>query len=156
MYNQWTKHFMSIAHLTASKSKDTSTKVGAVFTDFENTQLSSGYNGLPRGIEYIPERLERPLKYKYFEHAERNAIYNAVRKGIPLMDSTLYVTSFPCSDCARAIIQSGCTRVVYEANPELEARWAEDMAVASQMLNEARITVSRRNFDYETGIPRGK
>lgn len=139
MSKTWVQHFMEVAKLTSEKSKDTSTKVGAVITDFEHTQLSSGYNGLPRGVQYIPERLERPLKYKYFEHAERNAIYNAVRNGVPLRDSKLYVTSFPCTDCARAIIQSGINHVYYLENPELESRWGDDMSIAAQMLGEAGV-----------------
>lgn len=142
MAKTWVQHFMEVAKLTAEKSSDTSTKVGAVFTDFENTQLTSGYNGLPRGVQYIPERLERPLKYKYFEHAERNAIYNAVRKGIALLGSRLYVTAFPCTDCARAIIQSGATQIFYEQNPELEARWKEDMLEAKAMLLEAGVEIT--------------
>jgi len=141
---------MDIARLTAEKSHDPSTKVGAVFVDYENTQLASGYNGLPTGVQYIPERLERPLKYKYFEHAERNAMYNAVRTGTSLRDSVLYVTAFPCTDCARGIIQSGTVLVKYLANPELEARWAEDMEIARQMLHEARVGIQ---VLYEDSIP---
>jgi dCMP deaminase len=74
---------------------------------------STGYNSLPRGIrDDVPERLERPTKYLWMEHAERNAIYNAARCGTPLEGCTLYVEIMPCMDCARAIVQAGIREVI--------------------------------------------
>jgi len=74
---------------------------------------TTGYNSLPRGIrDDVPERLERPTKYLWMEHAERNAIYNAARCGTPLEGCTLYVDIMPCMDCGRALVQAGIREVV--------------------------------------------
>jgi dCMP deaminase len=109
----WDSYFTSMAELVASKSKDRSTKVGCVIVGPSNEVRSTGYNGFCRGIDDALEaRHCRPEKYLWTEHAERNAIYNAARNGIRLEDCTLYSTVFPCSDCARGIIQSGIKRVV--------------------------------------------
>lgn len=102
--------FMADAEAFANNhSKDKSTKVGALIVKNDGTPLSWGYNGFPRGANDNDEkRHERPLKYLWTEHAERNAIYNAARSGIELAGSRLYVTTLiSCPDCARAIIQAG-------------------------------------------------
>jgi dCMP deaminase len=109
----WDSYFTLMAKLVASKSKDRSTKVGCVIVGPSNEVRSTGYNGFCRGIDDdVEARHCRPEKYLWTEHAERNAIYNAARNGIRLEDCTLYSTVFPCSDCARGIIQSGIKRVV--------------------------------------------
>ena len=109
----WDSYFTSMAKLVASKSKDRSTKVGCVIVGPSNEVRSTGYNGFCRGIDdNVEARHCRSEKYLWAEHAERNAIYNAARNGIRLEDCTLYSTIFPCSDCARGIIQSGIRRVV--------------------------------------------
>src|SRR3972149_4666305 len=105
---KWPEFFFALAALAAKKSKDRSTKIGAVVVGPDNEVRSLGYNGFPRGInDDVEERHRRPAKYLWSEHAERNAIYNAVRAGICLRGCTMYVHSHPCVDCARAIIQSG-------------------------------------------------
>lgn len=106
----WNEYFFKMADLVSEKSKDESTKVGCVIVGPEHEVRSTGYNGIPRNVndtQEKPERHERPEKYYWYEHAERNAIYNAARNGIPLNDCTMYVTMYPCADCARGIIQSG-------------------------------------------------
>lgn len=83
-------------------------------------QRSAGYNGFPRNVnDTIEYRHDRPLKYEFTEHAERNAIYNAARVGVPLSGCTLYLNwwPLPCADCARAVIQSGITSVVGPRRP---------------------------------------
>lgn len=131
-------------------SKDPSTKVGALFMYPETMQvLSIGYNGMPRNIdETIQERWDRPLKYKYTEHAERNAIYNSAQSGTPLKDSICVASMCPCSDCARGIIQSGCkmviTRDVYEFqtdHPDVCERWTPEWNISIEMLNEANVKI---------------
>ena len=126
-------------------SKDPSTKVGAILLAPGSLQvLSLGYNGMPRGInEAIQERWQRPVKYKYVEHAERNALYNACRHGTPIEGSIAVITMFPCSDCARALIQSGVRTVVAPPPQDTSTggRWAEDHAVSSEMLAEAGVEV---------------
>lgn len=103
---------MNMCYEVASRSPDESTHSGAYISKQDNTPVSFGYNGMPRDIECTPERQERPKKYLYFEHAERNAIYNAGRTGVPLVDCRLYVNWLPCADCARGIIQAGISEVV--------------------------------------------
>jgi len=109
----WDNRFMDLANHVAGWSKDRSTKVAAVITDENHRILSIGYNGFPSGCnDQKEERHQRPAKYLYTEHAERNAIYNAARNGIRLEGATIYIPFCPCVDCARAIIQSGIKRVV--------------------------------------------
>ena len=91
-----------------------------------------------------PERQERPKKYFYFEHAERNAIYNAARRGIPLKGSTIYLTSgLPCSDCARAIINAGIKTVLckQECTTKNKEKWVESQKIALEMLTECGVEV---------------
>jgi len=91
---EWDRHFFAIADVIASKSRDSSTKVGAVIIGPDKEVRSTGYNGLPRGVQYNAARTEqRPEKYYWFEHAERNAIFNAARIGTPLKGCTIYLTS---------------------------------------------------------------
>ena len=109
----WTEYFLNIAEQVKLKSKDESTQIGAVIVGDDNEILSTGYNSFPRGLnDNKPERQEKPEKYFWFEHAERNAIYNAARVGTPLVNSTIYLTSgLPCCDCARGIINAGIKTV---------------------------------------------
>jgi len=108
----WDTWFISLAHLISLRSLDPS-KNGCVVTDQERTILSVGYNSPPRGCddEMIP--LTRPEKYRYMEHAESNAIINAARSGVSLKNSIFYITSHPCHECIRKIINVGATRVIY-------------------------------------------
>ena len=106
------EYFIKLADVVAEKSKDRSTKVGVVVVGPDREIRSTGYNGFPRGInDDIDERHERPAKYDWTEHAERNAVYNAARMGQSLKDCTMYFNwePCPCVDCARAIIQAGIT-----------------------------------------------
>jgi dCMP deaminase len=91
MSDSWDKFFMDMAKLVASKSKDRSRKVGCVIVGPDNEVRSVGYNGFPRGIaDHIEWRHERPAKYKWTEHAERNAIYNSARAGIRTEGCRIY------------------------------------------------------------------
>ena len=110
---RWDAYFMKMAYHVASKSKDRSIKVGCVAVGDGNSVLSTGYNGFPRGVDDENEEYHtRPAKYDWTEHAERNTVYNAARNGIRLLYSTVYSTSLPCADCARAFVQSGVRRLV--------------------------------------------
>ena len=137
----WDKTFLNLAHDIAKWSKDKSTKVGAVIVE-DKRIISVGYNGFPRGSnDDLEERHERPLKYKWSEHSERNAIYNAAANGHALTGTTLYCTMFPCTDCARGIIQSGIIRVV-SIEPDLELPiWGEHFKVSLEMFSECGVTV---------------
>lgn len=140
----WDTYFMQMAKLVASKSKDKSTQCGAVVVGDGQTILATGYNGFPRYVnDNVPERHERPEKYFWTEHAERNAIYNAARNGSKLLSSTMYITGHPCADCARAIIQAGIVRVILpEKDPFLLLdRWTESVTKAKTLLKEAGVDI---------------
>ena len=142
----WTDYFLSIAEVVKMKSKDESTQIGAVIVGDDKEILSTGYNSFPRGLDdNLPERQERPEKYFYFEHAERNAIYNASRVGTRLKGSTIYITSgLPCSDCARGIINSGIKEVwcKRECTTKNKEKWVESQERAHNMLLECGVRVS--------------
>jgi len=116
----WDDLFMAMAFLVASKSEDKNTRIGAVIVGPDHEVRSVGYNGMPRKVKNTNKRQERPEKYFWFEHAERNAVYNASLVGIPLKGCTMYTNGIPCMDCARGVIQSGITKVVYHK------RWNDD------------------------------
>jgi dCMP deaminase len=137
---KWDRRFMQLAELVGSWSKDRSTKVGCVIVGTDHEVRAIGFNGFPRFVDDdIDERHERPAKYAWTEHAERNAIYSAVRIGVALKGCTMYLPWFPCMDCARAIVQSGISRLV-ALHPNLEdPRWGQDFRSAIVLLNEARV-----------------
>ena len=141
---KWNQRFMELALLVASWSKDPSTKTGAIVVGPDREIRATGYNGLVRGVDdNKAERLERPTKYDFFEHAERNAIYNACLTGTSLKGCTMYATHPPCTDCTRAIIQSGIKTVITR---ELETRkdisgqtWRDKLDYSRQMFEESGV-----------------
>lgn len=137
---RWDRRFLDLARLTASWSKDPSTKVGAVITDAENRVVSGGYNGFPRGVIDDPRRLaDRDLRLKMTIHAEANAIMYARRD---LRGLTLYSTFTPCAACAGLIIQAGIRRVIAPIPPkDFAERWARDLDAALIMFNEAGVNL---------------
>lgn len=141
----WDNYFLEGCNWVSSKSKDRSTKVGAIIVGPDHEIRSTGCNGFPRGIDDdVEERHNRPLKYDWTEHAERNAIYNAARMGTPLKGCILYCTHEPCVDCSRAIVQSGITKVIVNKDNELrpEHRKMYDPHEAGpEMLIEAGIEI---------------
>lgn len=137
--SKWRARWFGLAEEIASWSEDDSTKVGAVIISKDNDLKSTGWNGLPRGVNFATMP-ERPEKYLYMEHAERNAIYNATRNGISLQDSHIYVTHFPCSDCARAIIQSGIKKVFYNKKLATE-QWIASNNASELMFMKAGVKV---------------
>lgn len=143
----WDEKFFAMVDLVASWSRDPSTKTGAVIVDDEHNVRSVGYNGFPRGVDDgIESRYVRPEKYKWTEHAERNAIFAAALHGTPLAWCTMYTAWHPCSDCARAIVQSGIKHLVidgrkYKGTSEADKRWEEDFVISRQILEEGRIDV---------------
>ncbi|MBW2736841.1 MAG: dCMP deaminase family protein [Deltaproteobacteria bacterium] len=141
----WDDNFLAISHVVAKRSKDTSTQLGAVIVGPDHEIRSTGYNCFPRGIDDdVEARYERPEKYKWIEHAERNAIYNAARMGTPLKGCTVFVPWIPCTDCARAIIQVGMVEVVVE-DIQVPDRWREDFHRSLTMLEEAGVCVRHVN-----------
>lgn len=119
---------MRIAREVAGWSKDPGTKVGAVAVSWDRRILSTGYNGLPQGLEDTPERLgDRPYKLAHTVHAELNCILNAARNGVSLKDSLMFVHGLPvCSSCALHVAQAGVRAVVMcvpSAKPDWEESW---------------------------------
>lgn len=142
------RQFMVMSRAAASLSKDRSTKLGAVILGPGFEIRAMGYNGFPRGVhDGIDSRHERPIKYKYTEHAERNAIYNAARVGTPL-DGCRILLESPigiCCDCARAIINTGIIQVVIlrgaDEDFERQLRWEDNDPIVVEMFNEAGVEV---------------
>jgi dCMP deaminase len=138
----WNERFVELTKHISGWSKDKNTKTAALIADDSNRIMSIGYNGFPSGCnDDVQERYERPAKYLYTEHAERNAIYSAARNGVRLKDSTMYLMWFPCADCARAIIQSGIIKLVCH-EPDLNMpKWGEQFKASLEMLTEAGIEI---------------
>lgn len=115
-YISWDEFFMGVAELASGRSKDPNTQVGACIIDNTNHILSTGYNGMPIGMDddvapWSREGDFMATKYAYVCHAELNAILNA--NGKSLVGAILYVTCYPCNECAKAIVQAGISKVVF-------------------------------------------
>jgi len=118
----WEQTYMTMCYQIARRSRDLSTHSGTVITTSDHVPVSFGYNSFPRGIDFegeigkdgLPSRQSRidGEKYHWMEHGERNAIYNACRNGASMVGARLYVNWVPCTDCARAIIQTGISEVI--------------------------------------------
>lgn len=141
--DKWDLRFIELTKLVATWSEDTSTQVACILVDpVSKAIISTGYNGLPRGIRAQSERLARPEKYHWFAHAEQNALHNACALGHMTRGATAYVLYPPCFDCSRGFIQSGIARVVcpppYPRNAD---GWRGRSADAIEMLREAGVVV---------------
>ncbi|GKX35501.1 MAG: cell division protein DedD [Rhizobiaceae bacterium MnEN-MB40S] len=138
----WDQRFLALSNHISQWTEDRDFKVGAVIVGPALEIRSTGYNGLPRGVKADDDsRFDRPSgeKFFWFEHAERNAIYNAARAGTPVDGCTIYVNRFPCSDCARSIIQSGISRVCCPAKPQFDGALDHSFDVSEIMLREAGV-----------------
>ena len=145
----WDEYFMGIAHLSSKRSKDPNTQVGACVVDQDNKIVTVGYNGMPRGVKdsEVPWAREggfKETKYAYVVHAELNAILNTPRS---LKGCTLYVSLFPCNECAKAIIQSGIKKIVYESD---KYDGTDGNIVSKKMLKLAGIELVK--LDYEVKV----
>lgn len=132
----WDEYFMGLALLSAKRSKDPSTQVGACIVSPTNRVLSVGYNGFAFGCSDDSYSWERDgdfleTKYPYVVHAELNAILN--NRGVSLENAKLYVALFPCNECAKAIIQSGIKEVIYLSNKYADT----DVVKASKRMFES-------------------
>lgn len=112
----WDRFFIAMAELVSTKSKDPSTKVGAVVVGPGNEIITTGFNGFPRGVNEVdhPDRWKRPIKYDYVVHAEANCVANAARIGVSLLNATLYMNfePSPCTHCTGMVTQAGISRIV--------------------------------------------
>ncbi len=141
---KWDDRFMALCNHISQWTEDRDFKVGAVIIGPGREIRSTGYNGLPRGIRAdVDTRFDRASgeKFFWFEHAERNAIYNAARYGVVLTDCTIYVNRFPCADCARAIIQSGIGKICCPAKPTSDGALDHSFDVSQILIQESGITL---------------
>ena len=148
----WDEYLMRLVYTVALKSKDESTKFGAVVVTQDNSIVSTGYNSFPRGLnDNIPERQQRPLKYMYFAHAEQNAVFNAAKIGKSLKNCVMFTQGVPCADCARAVVQSGITKVIVHYQWEKVAKdifgdWDNSRKITEQMFSECNVTITAHGF----------
>lgn len=143
--------FLKRAYAYAKRfSTDPSTQNGALLVR-ENQQFAIGANHFPLGVTEKSERWERPAKYQFVEHAERNVIFACAKIGVATGHSTMFCPWFACADCARAIIQAGISEVVGHDCPLHKRRpdWYESIRVAMEMLKEAG--VKTRYYTGELG-----
>lgn len=142
-YISWDEYFMGVALLSGMRSKDPNTQVGACIVSEDHKILSMGYNGFPTGCsddDFPWEREGEPLENKYFytTHSELNAILNY--RGGSLEGATIYVTLFPCNECAKAIIQSGIRRIVYDSD---KYETTPSVVASKKMLKAAGVVLQR-------------
>ncbi len=145
-YN-WDQYFITMAYLVSMKSKDPSTRVGAVIVGPDKEIRSTGFNGFPRGVKDFKDRyLDKDYKYHACNHAEENAVLHCARIGVSTAGCTLYVPWFPCSYCTKAIIQSGISAVVFHedfpGNNNSE-RWGKSIEISKVLMQEAGIVIRK-------------
>lgn len=145
----WDSYFMGIAVLSGYRSKDPNTKVGACIVNSKNRIVGIGYNGFPIGCDdnEFPWEVSDNFsesKYAYVVHAELNAILNSNQK---LDGCTIYVSHFPCNECAKAIIQSGITEVVYEYDKHAGT---ESNIASKKMFAHSKVVTREMNFESIT------
>lgn len=147
----WDSYFMGIAYIAGLRSKDINTKVGACIVTEDNRILSTGFNGAPRKMDdsLVPKDNSKDLpwldtKYPYVCHSEMNAILNFRGSTSEFDGARIYVTLFPCNECAKAIAQSGIAEVIYMEDKHPE----EDIYKASKkILDACRITYRQYKLD---------
>jgi dCMP deaminase len=140
----WVTYYKQLANTVKLKSKDKYTQIGAIIVGEDGEIVSTGYNSFPRGLDDgIDLRQERPEKYYWFEHAERNAIYNAARIGVSTKGTTMYLScGLPCADCARGIINSGIRRIFCERVDVTKGdMWKESQERSWDMFLESGVDV---------------
>lgn len=136
--DKWKTRFLRLAYQNAAFSKDPSTQVGCIIVDTMGKPKSSGFNGMPIGVDDDnPDRQERPYKYMWYEHAERNALYFAESS---LNGCILFGTHILCPDCARGVIQKGISTVIIdEVNGTSSDFWKDKHETTLTMLQEAGV-----------------
>lgn len=138
--------------IAADESDDPHTQNGAILINQHGLVLGEAANAFPDGVILDSTRMAGPIKYSYMEHAERNAIYQAAKVGRRIKGSTLYAAWAACTDCARAIIQSGVATLVRhhpEWMPSPSEEWVESISIADQMMSEAGIEI----ITYSEALP---
>jgi dCMP deaminase len=134
-------NYLSVAYGYALDSPDPSTQLGAIVVDANKNIIGWGCNTFPRGVSKLTSRLERPIKYSFVEHAERNAIFSCARGGLSTIGATMFAPWFACASCGRAIIQAGIKKVIgHKQRFDLVSdRWDESIAISFTMFEEAGV-----------------
>ena len=147
----WEEYFMGLAHLSGLRSKDPNTQVGAVIVDENNRVVSIGYNGFPSGVsdDEFPWGREGGVldtKYAFVVHAELNAILNSQRS---VRGCSLYVSLLPCNECAKAIIQAGIKRIIFESD---KYDGADTNIASKRMLRAAGVELVRISHTVKLSV----
>jgi dCMP deaminase len=138
----WDKKFIELSKHISEWSKDKKKKVGAVIVDEDNRIISTGFNGLPILCNDDDDsRHIKPKKNFFSVHAEANAIFYCAKAGVKTKGCTMYITWFPCSSCAKAIIQSGINMIVCTEPDWNDDSWGESFKYSKEMLEEAKINI---------------
>jgi len=148
-FDEW---FMRMVYLIALKSKDPSTKIGAVLVK-DKRIISTGYNGFPIGVNDLPERyLNKETKYKMVVHGEDNAVLSAARFGISTKDAVLYTQGVPCNECCKSVIQGGIKEIIIHSvwSEKTGAKWLESQITSEIMLKECGIPI--KSIDKRLGV----
>lgn len=135
--NKWTRRFLDLARHIAQWSKDPTTHVGAVAVGAHKEILETGYNGLPRGVKDLPERMARPAKYLWTGHAEENLVAHAARPR--LEGSHVHITHLCCCRCARMMINAGVAKIT--VGNGVTSMPQEEFDVALAMLAESGVVL---------------
>lgn len=138
----WDERWIGMASYVAEWSKDRSRKMGAVIVDDRNVVVAFGWNGFPRGVDdNVESRHQRPEKYNWTEHAERNALYNAAACGSSTLNCRIYQTMYPCSPCARGLVQAGIKEIVTFEPDWNDETYKDDFRTSKEMLEECGVVV---------------
>jgi dCMP deaminase len=148
---KWDEYFMRMVYLVAMKSRDPSSKIGAILVK-ENQIISTGYNGFPIGVNDDDDRyINREIKYAYVVHAEDNVVLSAARFGISTKDTTLYTQDIPCNECCKSVIQGGIKEIIIHSLwPTMSDKWLASQEISKIMLKECGIKV--KEFDKRLDV----
>lgn len=149
----WNEWFMRQVYLIATKSKDKSSKIGAIVVNENDHQIVKvGYNGFPVGVnDNINERCERPLKYAFTSHAESNAIVFSARDGVKTNGCILYTSGQCCIECTKVVIQSGIRKVIYHKqfddiwNESYRKQWEGHKEISTILFRESGVIIEEFN-----------
>ena len=138
--------FIKITNVVSESSDDDNRKVGCVIVRDGDTLVSYGSNTIPDNVKKLKSRKEKPNKYSWIGHAERNAICEAAKKGIPTDGCEMYCSYYPCSDCAISIIQAGISKLYTEKPDFNHHKWGESWERSKKMFEESGVDVEFVNF----------
>ena len=149
-YISWDEYFMALAKLSSMRSKDPNTQVGACIVSYDNRILSIGYNGAPNGFDddlfpWDREGESLNTKYPYVVHAERNAVLNYKGSREDLKGSKIYVDLFPCNECAKEIIQTGISEVIYLSDKYKDT---ESTIASKRLFDQCGVKYRKLNEEY--------